>query len=269
MLEKIIAQKRKEVEENKTLYPVKFLERSLHFNAPCLSLAHYLNRSDLSGIIAEFKRKSPSKGMINAYAKPEEVCLGYMKAGSSALSVLTDRQFFGGSNTDLSIARKMNYCPILRKDFIVDVYQIYESRSIGADVILLLANVLSVTEIKQFTKLANDLGMEVLLEIRDEHELDKILPEHNLIGINNRNLKNFTENLDQSLLLGSKIPNNKIKISESGISSANQIYELRKNGFSGFLIGTYFMKHSKPQQVCKKLTTELQLLLQEELHYES
>src|ERR1041385_4589017 len=163
ILEKIIAHKRKEVAERKSLYPVKLLEKSIYFSSPCVSLRKYLLRSDKVGVIAEFKRRSPSKGVINRYAPVERTSIGYMQAGASALSVLTDSEFFGGKSEDLSTARKFNYCPILRKDFTIDEYQIVEAKSIGADAILLLANVLDAKKVKAFAKFAKSLGLEVLL----------------------------------------------------------------------------------------------------------
>ncbi|MCB0380156.1 MAG: indole-3-glycerol-phosphate synthase TrpC, partial [Flavobacteriales bacterium] len=139
MLQEIIENKRKKVEQQKQLYPTKLLEQSIYFDSKCVSLSHYLTRKDKSGIIAEFKRKSPSKGVINAYADVLETTLGYMQAGASALSVLTEQDYFMGKSEDLTIARNANYCPILRKDFTVDEYQIIEAKSIGADAILLIA----------------------------------------------------------------------------------------------------------------------------------
>ena len=143
ILEQIIEHKRKEVVQRKELYPIKLLEKSIYFSSPTVSLKQYLVREDKIGIIAEIKRRSPSLGMINAYVDVERTSIGYMQAGASAISVLTDQTFFAGKNEDLTIARKFNYCPILRKDFTVDEYQIIEAKSIGADAILLLANVLT------------------------------------------------------------------------------------------------------------------------------
>src|SRR6185369_12238394 len=171
ILEKIVEYKRKEVDERKSLYPVKLLEKSIYFSSPVVSLKKYLLREDKVGIIAEIKRKSPSKGMINQHVSIERTSIGYMQAGASALSILTDTEFFSGKNEDLTMARKFNYCPILRKDFIIDEYQIVEAKSIGADAILLLANVLSASEIKDLAKFAKSIGLEVLLELRDKGEL--------------------------------------------------------------------------------------------------
>lgn len=259
ILEKIIAQKQKEVEERKSLYPSKLLERSIYFNSPTVSFKKYLLREDKVGIIAEFKRKSPSKGMINKYADVERTSIGYMQAGASALSVLTDTEFFGGKNEDLTTARKFNYCPILRKDFIIDEYQIIEARSIGADVILLLANVLDETKIKQFSEFAKKLGLEILLEVRDKEELKKTNELVDAVGVNNRNLKDFSVNVSQSFELADLIPNNCVKVSESGIDSANVIHDLKKAGYKGFLMGEAFMKQSRPELACASFIKEVNL----------
>ncbi|HEY0029858.1 MAG TPA: indole-3-glycerol phosphate synthase TrpC [Bacteroidia bacterium] len=257
ILDQIIAQKKKEVAERKSLYPVKLLERSTYFASPAVSFKKYLLRKDKMGIIAEFKRKSPSRGMINKYADVERTSIGYMQAGANALSVLTDTEFFGGKNEDLTIARKFNYCPILRKDFIIDEYQIIEARSIGADVILLLANVLNAAEIKRMAQFARSLGLEVLLEIRDESELSAINEFVDAVGVNNRNLKDFTVNVSQSFDLANKIPTEFIKISESGLDTVKIVHELKDAGFKGFLMGETFMKSSRPEVACANFIKEL------------
>jgi indole-3-glycerol phosphate synthase len=189
ILQTIAAHKQKEVQERKELYPVKLLEKSIYFSSSCVSLKKYLLRDDLPGIIAEFKRKSPSKGFINKYADVERTTIGYMQAGASALSVLTDIDYFGGRSEDLTTARKFNFCPVLRKDFILDEYQVIEARSIGADAILLIAAILEKKQIASLSKLAHELGMEVILEIHCEEELEKVIPEIQIVGVNNRNLK--------------------------------------------------------------------------------
>ncbi len=257
MLDKIIAHKKKEVEERKSLYPVKLLEKSVYFASPCVSFRKYLLREDKAGIIAEIKRKSPSKGVINKYVSVERTSIGYMQAGASALSVLTDTEFFGGKNEDLTIARKFNYCPILRKDFMIDEYQILEAKSIGADVVLLLANVLDAARVKELARFAQSLGMEVLLEVREAKELVSINEFIDAVGVNNRNLKDFSVNIEQSLKLAERIPSGLIRISESGIDSAAAIMKLREAGFRGFLIGESFMKNSRPEEACAKLVKEL------------
>jgi indole-3-glycerol phosphate synthase len=258
ILETIKNHKLKEVEERKSLYPTKLLEKSLYFESPCVSLKNYLSDENRSGIIAEFKRKSPSKGDINKYAQAQDVTLGYMQAGASALSVLTDETFFGAQKNDLQTARKFNYCPILRKDFIVDEYQIVEAKSMGADAILLIAKMLETTEIKQFTDFAHRLGLEVFLETHTEQEVKASNTlDVDLIGINNRNLNTFEVDIENSIRLAQMLPENMIKVAESGIESANTIRIFKQNGFKGFLIGEYFMRHSNPAQKCKELIQEL------------
>jgi len=257
ILEKIIDKKRGEVREKKELYPFKLLEKSIYFNSPVVSLKKYILRDDKVGIIAEYKRKSPSKGMINQYAPVERTSIGYMQAGASALSVLTDTEFFGGKSDDLTIARKFNYCPILRKDFIVDEYQIIEAKSIGADAILLLANVSTPKEIKSFSKTAKSLGLEIVLEIRDKSELRSVCEAVDCVGVNNRDLKNFETNVKRSFELAAMIPDDFIKISESGIDSVKTIHELKKAGYRGFLIGETFMKNSRPEIACANFIAEV------------
>ncbi|HEY1040623.1 MAG TPA: indole-3-glycerol phosphate synthase TrpC [Bacteroidia bacterium] len=260
ILEKIILHKKKEIAEKKSLYPAKLLEQSIYFESDAVSLKEYLQRSDLNGIIAEIKRKSPSKGVINNHISVEKLSVGYMQAGASALSVLTDAEFFGGKNEDLTVARKFNYCPILRKDFIVDEYQVVEARSIGADVILLIANALNKKETKQLAAFARGLGMEVLLEIKDEREIDHVNEFVDMVGVNNRNLETFRVDVSTSFELAEKIPAEFLKIAESGIASAHIIQNLRQVGFSGFLIGEAFMKNSRPGKACADLVRQIKNL---------
>jgi indole-3-glycerol phosphate synthase len=260
ILEKIVAHKQKEVAERKELYPAKLLEQSIYFPTPTVSLKKYLLRSDKSGIIAEFKRRSPSKGDINAFASVEKVSIGYMQAGASALSVLTDKHFFGGSNADLTEARKFNFCPILRKEFIIDEYQLIEAKSIGADVILLIAECLEKDQVLQLAKQAKALGLEVLLEIHSEEQLEKLNEFVDVVGVNNRNLKDFSVSIQTSIDLFSKIPDDFLKISESGINDANAIVELKQVGFQGFLIGEYFMKSADPAKTCRELIKKVESL---------
>ncbi len=261
ILDKIIEYKRREVEERKSLYPTKLLQQSIYFESPAVSLSHYVRREDLTGIIAEFKRKSPSKGIINAYAPVERTTVGYMQAGASALSVLTDKPSFGGSNDDLTTARKYNFCPVIRKDFTIDEYQIIEAKSIGADAILLIAAVLSPVQVKSLCKFAQSFGMEVLLEVHDEDELHANLESGaNLVGVNNRNLKTFEVSIDTSLKLAEMIPSGVVKVSESGISDPATIIELKKYGYQGFLMGENFMKHSRPEKAAREFAASLRKL---------
>lgn len=259
ILDEIIAFKRKEIEQRASTHPIKLLEQSIYFNSDCVSLKKYILRDDKSGIIAEFKRKSPSKGNINAYADVEKVTIGYMQAGASALSVLTDNHFFGGKNSDLITARKFNFCPILRKDFTISEYQIIEAKSIGADAILLIAAVLTKEEITRFSKLAFQLGIEVLLEIHTQEELDKYIPEISLVGINNRNLKTFEVDYENSIRLANQLPENTVKIAESGINNPKKIMDLKAHGFDGFLIGENFMKTAEPEITAKKFIEQINL----------
>lgn len=258
ILEKIIAHKHKEVAERRSLYTEKLLEQSTYFEGKPVSLKKYLLREDKSGIIAEFKRKSPSKGVINAHAPVERTTIGYMQAGASALSVLTDKEFFGGSSEDLKIARKYNFCPVLRKDFIVDEYQIVEAKSIGADSILLIAAALEPKRLKELAAFAKTLGLEVLMEVHNQEELEQNLNEHlDVVGVNNRNLKTFDVSIDTSKQLSELIPDEFVKISESGISDPETIKELRNFGFKGFLIGETFMKSARPERAAQEFIGKL------------
>jgi indole-3-glycerol phosphate synthase len=266
-LEKIVAHKRTETARRMELYPVKLLEKSVYFNTDTVSLSKYLMRPDKNGIIAEIKRHSPSKGYLNKYVNVERTSIGYMQAGASALSVLTEHEFFKGSSEDLITARKFNFCPILRKDFILEEYQVIESRSIGADAILLIAAILSKARITTLTRLAHSLGMEVLLELHGEDELDKISGEINVIGVNNRDLKSLNIDISTSFRMAELIPSGRIMVSESGIEDSSAIEELKAAGFNGFLIGSYFMKHPRPELACRKLISELNTKKPQTLSY--
>ncbi len=252
ILNKIITYKTDELIEKKELCPVKRLEKSIYFDTPTVSLKQYLQKEGKNGIIAEIKRKSPSKGIINEYVDYEKVSIGYMQAGASAISVLTDEHFFGSKTEYLSKVRKFNYCPILRKDFIFDEYQIIEAKSIGADAILLIASVLTPGQTKKLAGFAKSLGLEVLLEVHTEEEA-KTYPNEftELVGINNRNLDTFEVNVQSSLHIGNYIPDNFIKVSESGLSQPETIIKLKQAGFKGFLIGEYFMQSATPHLKCK------------------
>lgn len=258
ILDQIIDHKRKELNENKSLYPVKLLEQSIFFPSSTVSLKKYIQRKDKTGIIAEFKRKSPSKGMINAHASVERTTIGYMQAGASALSVITDKHFFGGSNEDLKLVRKYNFCPILRKDFTFDEYQIIEAKSIGADAILLIAAVLEPRLGKSLCAFAHSMGLEVLLEVHDEQELKQHQDvEADLIGVNNRSLKTFEVSIETSKRIAELIPEKIVRVSESGISAPETIVELERFGYEGFLIGENFMKHSRPEEEARQFMDEL------------
>jgi indole-3-glycerol phosphate synthase len=258
ILDKIVSHKKKEVASRKELYPTLLLEKSTFFDGVTVSLSKYIKREDKSGIIAEFKRKSPSKPSINLYADVEEVSVSYMQAGASALSVLTDNHFFGGKSEDLTIARRYNFCPILRKDFIIDEYQIIEARSMGADAILLISEILSREEVKSLTTLAHSLNLEVLMEIHSEIQLDKYEGNIDLIGVNNRNLDTFVTDIQSSKNLFDKLPTEVTRISESGIHSAEAIHELKSIGYEGFLIGERFMATANPGEALQSFIQQIE-----------
>lgn len=246
ILSKIIADKYKEVDLKKSLIPTKQLEASVVFDRATFSLAKAL-RSSQTGIIAEHKRRSPSKGTINQNTNVGQLAKAYQKAGVCGMSVLTDIKYFGGSLEDLQLARASVAMPLLRKEFIIDEYQILEAKAHGADVILLIAAVLTKEEIKTLSELARSLDLEVLLEVHNEAELHKsIMPSLDMLGVNNRNLKTFEVNLDTSKSLSKLIPDDFVKVSESGISTIEAIRDLKQYGYQGFLIGERFMKTDNP-----------------------
>lgn len=245
ILDKIIEHKIVEVEAAKKSVSLEGLKQQPFFKRQTFSLKQFLLDETKTGIIAEFKRQSPSKGIINDKADVVTVTGAYTKFGASGLSVLTDKNFFGGSPEDLKKAR-VNDIPILRKDFMIDEYQITEARAMGADVILLIAACLSTERVKELAKFAKQNGLEVLLEIHTEQELEHICDETELVGVNNRDLKTFTVDIQRSIELSKKIPADKIKIAESGIHSVDTICTLRDAGFKGFLIGENFMKQPEP-----------------------
>ena len=245
ILDTIIEYKKGEVEKRKEEVTVAALERSEFFERNTLSLREFLLNKEKTGIIAEFKRKSPSKGVINDKVDVIDVTKGYADNGASCLSVLTDEYFFGGHDDDLKKAR-VNTIPILRKEFIIDEYQLIEAKSIGADVILLIAACLTTKEVKRLAAFAKQLGLSVLLELHDESELEHVCDDTDIIGINNRNLKTFAVDIERSLKMAERIPAGKIKVAESGISTIENILLFKENGFHGFLIGENFMKEKDP-----------------------
>ncbi len=259
ILDTILAHKKSEIAERKALYPQPLLEKSIYMTTPVVSLKRYLRRTDKVGVIAEIKRRSPSKGDLNPHISVERLSIGYMQAGASALSVLTDQRFFGGSGDDLQTARRFNFCPILRKDFILDPYQILEARSLGADAILLIARALEPSLLRELAVFARSLGLEVVLEVHDAQELAACWsPEIDVVGVNNRDLQDFSVSLDRSLSLVEQIPSESVKISESGLHNAHDLWRLKQAGFDGFLIGEMFMKCSLPEEGCAQLIREYQ-----------
>ena len=246
ILDRIVTDKHTEVALRKQLIPIKQLEHSVLFEQQSPSLSTRLINST-SGLITEHKRRSPSKDCINQNLNVQDVAKGYETAGACGMSVLTDMKYFGGSLEDLLNSRASCEIPLLRKEFIIDTYQIIEAKAYGADVILLIAAILSRDEIQAFSRLAQSLGMEVLLEIHNEDELQKsIMPSLNMIGVNNRNLKTFEVSLETSRTLSGLIPDEFVKISESGIRTVEDIKSLQPYGYKGFLIGESFMKTENP-----------------------
>jgi len=246
ILDQIIADKFKEVALKKQLISASDYERYSLFERETVSLAEALKNST-TGIIAEHKRRSPSKAIINQSLNVQDVARGYENAGVCGMSVLTDAKYFGGSLDDLILARASVKLPLLRKEFIIDEYQIIEAKAHGADVILLIAAVLDREQIKSFSELAKSLELDILLEVHNLEELEKsILQNINMIGVNNRNLKTFEVSTDISKQLSEKIPNEFVKVSESGISSVEAIKDLKNYGYQGFLVGENFMKTDNP-----------------------
>ena len=258
ILDQIVARKKTEVAAAKKKTSYTKLEESEYFSRSPLSFRDFLLDTSKTGIIAEFKRKSPSKGIINDQVKVKKVTQDYAEAGASALSVLTDNAFFMGKKSDLVQARKANEIPVLRKDFMIDEYQIIEAKALGADIILLIAAILSPQEIKKMAQLTKSLGMNVLLEVHNLQELERSLDQNlDAVGVNNRNLADFTVSVDTSFTLIKSIPNEFLKVSESAISNPKTIRQLKEVGFNGFLIGENFMKEADPGQAMKEFVGKI------------
>ena len=263
ILDNIISVKKEEVREKKALVPVSELENFPYFKSACNSLVSQLLVEGSTGIIAEFKRKSPSKGIINDKVEIGPVVESYDAHGAAAISILTDENFFGGSNDDVMYARSIVQVPILRKDFVIDEYQLVEAKAIGASVILLIAACLSPQRVQELALFAKKLGLEVLLEIHEDTELQHICEEVDIVGVNNRDLKTFTVDVQRSIELAEKIPAEKIKISESGISDVDTIIRLMSYGYKGFLIGENFMKQPDPSIAFADFVNQLKAKLHE------
>lgn len=254
ILDTIVAAKKAEIIIRKEKSPISVLESADLYSRELKSLIGALSEKDSTGVIAEFKRRSPSKGVINDQVSVGSVCAGYENVGAAAISVLTDSEFFGGSAEDLIEARRAVGCPILRKDFVIDEYQIVEARAIGADAVLLIARILEPQKIQQLAQFAKSLGLSVLLEVHSQQELnDSLCDEVDVVGVNNRNLDTFEVSIELSKSLAGEIPDNFLKIAESGLSSVKEMWELRSVGFDGFLIGETFMKTDSPQDTCAAL----------------
>ena len=258
ILATIVARKYGEVAERKKQISIAQLEAMPLFAKKCLSLKANLLDSSKTGIIAEFKRQSPSKGMINALADVSEVTKAYSDFGAAGVSVLTDGLYFGGSLADLSIAIQ-NPIPVLRKEFIIDEFQLIEAKAYGAAVILLIASCLTPAETKKLASTAKKIGLEVLLELHDEAELENICEEVDFVGINNRSLKSFEVNIEHSLKLKNLLPKEKLSIAESGIYDVATFQLLKKEGFDGFLMGEYFMKQENPAKAFEAFSKQINL----------
>lgn len=255
ILDQIIARKKEEIQRSKSRISLTELKNSQFYERPTLSLKDSVQNK--SGIIAEFKRKSPSKGLINGNANVLDVAKSYEKFGASGISILTDADFFGGSSNDILEVRSSITIPVLRKDFMIDEYQFYEAKSMGADVILLIAACLSPSQVQEFTALSHELGLEVLLEIHSEEELNHFNKNVDLVGINNRNLKDFKVDLQHSVNLKNQLPSKVLSVAESGIYNIDDFKYLNEKGFDGFLMGEYFMKNENPGLAFENFAKEL------------
>ncbi|MBK8501479.1 MAG: indole-3-glycerol phosphate synthase TrpC [Saprospiraceae bacterium] len=257
ILEKIITTKRKEVAERKQQITINQLEQSPFYCRSVISMVESLRSKAPFAIIAEFKRRSPSKGDIFAGAEVEPIVKGYAKAGCAGISILTDETYFGGHLNDLMEARTYVQVPLLRKEFIIDEFQILEAKAAGADLILLIAEVLTEKEVLRLAEFSQGLGLEVLLEMHTESQIDKINDYVNIVGINNRNLKTFEVDLEASIRLLHKLNGKYLRVSESGLSDPANVIKLADAGFDGFLVGENFMKSHRPGEACSAFIQDL------------
>lgn len=257
ILDAIVEHKRVEVLKRKQKRPLPDLEASAYYRRACNEIS--LPEQQLKpGIIAEFKRKSPSRGLIHPNALPQDVARGYMEAGVAAMSILTDRDFFGGSLRDLKLVREL--CPglpLLRKDFIIDPYQLHEASAYGADMVLLIAAILDRSQVEELAKEAASLGLDILFEVHDAPELEKYHPEIRFVGVNNRDLKTFKVDTGRSLDLIAEMPPGVIPVSESGLSKPEEIRKLWAAGYRYFLMGEIFMREKDPGAACSRLIQQL------------
>jgi indole-3-glycerol phosphate synthase len=260
ILDTIVERKRAEVAERKQQKSLDMIMADAGYYRKTISLVEGLSKPNASGIIAEFKRKSPSKGIINDQVDPVAVTKAYQDAGASAVSILTDEYFFGGNDQDLLRARQALEIPILRKEFIIDEYQVHEAKALGADLILLIAACLSKEEVLRFSTVARSLGLEVLLELHDEDELEHVCETVDLVGINNRSLKTFDVNIERSLKMASQLPKGKLKVAESGIDDPAQVKLFKENGYSAFLIGENFMKTNDPGMALNDFRNHIEMI---------
>ncbi|WP_284464347.1 indole-3-glycerol phosphate synthase TrpC [Chryseobacterium sp.] len=252
ILDKIIERKKEEITISKSKISIDELKNSEFFGRKSHSLKESIKNRN--GIIAEFKRQSPSKGIINNNVAPLDVASAYEQFGASGISILTDKDFFGGSFDDILNVRNQINIPVLRKDFMIDEYQFYEAKSMGADVILLIASCLSPNQVQEFTELAHELDLEVLFEIHTEEELKHFNSKIDLVGINNRNLKDFKVDLQHSVQLKDQLPKDTLSIAESGIYTLEDFKYLKEKGFDGFLMGEYFMRNTDPAKAFEEFS---------------
>lgn len=261
ILEEIVAHKRMEVEQFKRSIPPTMLYDAVEkmVDQPVVSMRKSLMESE-SGIIAEFKRKSPSKGWIKEQGRAEEIPLSYQQNGASALSILTDEKYFGGRDTFIKTARESGVTlPVLYKNFVVDEYQLFQARLCGASAVLLIAADLKLDECRSLLRIAHELNLEVLMEMHAESELDYAALEPDMCGINNRNLGTFITDIQNSYHLAELLPKDACKVSESGISDPQTVRELRNVGFRGFLIGETFMKTENPGDALRLFIEKMKL----------
>ena len=256
ILDTIVANKRIEVEGLKQTVATSVWESAEGFARKCTSLKNSLLQSP-TGIIAEFKRRSPSKGDINATAVPDVVVPGYAKAGASGVSILQDAKFFGGGSQDMIAVRPLTTIPLLYKEFVIDEYQLLMAKGCGADAVLLIAAVLPPDECRRLAREAHRLGLETLLELHSPDETDRIGADIDMVGINNRNLKTFEVDIEASVRLCHSIPDEFVKVSESGLSRPETVVALRREGFRGFLMGENFMKTANPPQALENFIRDV------------
>lgn len=257
ILDKIVSVKRIEVEKAKGAFDVQAIpDAGALMDRTCISLKNRLMNEEGTGIIAEYKKRSPSKGWIHQDAPLEKIIPAYAES-AAGISVLTDEEFFGGHLEDLKKARSLVSLPLLRKDFMIDPFQLLQAKAFGADVILLIAAILTPREVQDLAKEAKQLGLEVLLEIHNEDELKHICDEVDMVGVNNRNLKTFEVDIRTSLELVDRIPSDKPAVAESGITDVETIVSLKRAGFRGFLIGEQFMKQADPAIAFAALVQQL------------
>lgn len=256
ILDKIVQTKREEIESRNKMLPIEALKEEIIQQPQTKSMVKRILQPDLFGIIAEFKRQSPSKGILHPNPDVETITKAYAQF-ASGISVLTDEQYFGAKSEDFKVGLKSGV-PVLRKDFIVDPYQVYETRAMGADVMLLIAACLTPLQVSELSALAKSIGLEVLLELHEEQELQHVCTSVDMIGINNRNLKSFHVDIAHSIRMAEQLPANAVTIAESGINSVEVWKQLKDAGFKGFLMGEYFMKETDPSEKFLSFIQEIQ-----------